>query len=197
RHRRGYRFIGKLSETRVTESPAASAHAPLSSGAAASVSSPAMIGVLGREAELAKMQGWLDRALRGERQTVFVTGEPGIGKTSVVEAFLKQAALVHGLRVVRGQCLEHYGAGEPYLPVLEGFSRLCRSSGGADLLNLLRQHAPAWLAQMPSSVPATERESLQSRTTGATRERVILAMADTIDALSSLSSLLFVLENLQ
>ncbi len=28
----------------------------------------------------------------GERQVVFVTGEPGIGKTTLVEAFLAQAA---------------------------------------------------------------------------------------------------------
>src|SRR6185312_9019802 len=119
-----------------------------------------------------------------------------IGKTSIVEAFLEQAARLTGLRVVRGQCLEHYGAGEPYLPVLEGFSRLCRSSAGAEVLDLLRQHAPAWLLQMPSCVPAIERDNLRARAAGATRERMLREMADAIDALSSESPLLFVLEDL-
>src|SRR6185437_10151986 len=74
-HRRGYRFVAKLSETGGTGDRTESAHSPLSPGMAASGTSPNPISVLGREAELAKMQGWLDRALKGERQIAFVTGE--------------------------------------------------------------------------------------------------------------------------
>ena len=42
-----------------------------------------------RESELSQLHSWLDKALRGERQLVFVTGEPGIGKTTLVDAFLQ------------------------------------------------------------------------------------------------------------
>jgi DNA-binding winged helix-turn-helix (wHTH) protein len=45
-------------------------------------------GFVGRELELAQLHGWLERALLGEHQVVFMTGEPGIGKTTLVEAFL-------------------------------------------------------------------------------------------------------------
>jgi predicted ATPase len=38
--------------------------------------------------ELVQLHEWLEKALRGERQLVFVTGEAGIGKTALVEAFL-------------------------------------------------------------------------------------------------------------
>ena len=44
------------------------------------------------------MQSWpiftrlFAKALRGERQIVFVTGEPGIGKTTLVETFLQSLA---------------------------------------------------------------------------------------------------------
>src|SRR5438874_4687648 len=107
------------------------------------------------------MHSWMNLALAGQRQVVFVTGEPGIGKTTLVEAFVEQAHNSGGIRVVRGQCLEHYGAGEPYLPVLDGFSRLCRSPGGAQVLDLLRQQAPTWLEQMPSLVPQLERGNLK------------------------------------
>jgi predicted ATPase len=44
--------------------------------------------VVGREIELAQLHKWFAKALNGERQLVFVTGEPGIGKTTLIEAFL-------------------------------------------------------------------------------------------------------------
>jgi DNA-binding winged helix-turn-helix (wHTH) protein len=45
--------------------------------------------LVGREAELAQLHGWFEKARSGERQIVFVTGEPGIGKTTLVEAFFQ------------------------------------------------------------------------------------------------------------
>jgi DNA-binding winged helix-turn-helix (wHTH) protein len=44
---------------------------------------------VGREAELAQLHKLLDKSLQGEPLLVFVTGEPGIGKTTLVEAFLQ------------------------------------------------------------------------------------------------------------
>ncbi len=198
-HRRGYRFIGKPSKLPAEKNEPASEQVPVSLPAppiAEVASSAVAIGVLGREADLDKMRGWLNRALAGERQTVFVTGEAGIGKTTVVQAFLQQSAQVRGIRAARGQCLDHHGAGEPYLPVLDAFSRLCRSSGGDHVLSLLRQHAPAWLAQMPSLVPQLERANLHSHTMGTTRERMLREMAETIETLSAECPLLLVLEDL-
>ncbi len=52
--------------------------------------------LVGREAELAQLHGWLEKAGRGERQIIFVTGEAGIGKTTVVEAILARAATKDG-----------------------------------------------------------------------------------------------------
>src|SRR5262249_41730184 len=71
-HRRGYRFIGLLG-----------AQPP---GVELPRSLPSRPGVLGRERESAILRGWLERSLRGKRQVVFVTGEPGIGKTTLVNA---------------------------------------------------------------------------------------------------------------
>src|SRR5262245_11818611 len=47
--------------------------------------------LVGRETELEYLHGRLKKAQSGERQFIFVTGEPGIGKTTVIEAFLTQA----------------------------------------------------------------------------------------------------------
>jgi len=196
-HRRGYRFIGKMTEPALERptTPIHSVAAHPTPEPARSKSRSSRIGILGREGELAQMRLWLDRTLSGERQTIFVTGEPGIGKTTIVQAFLEHAGEASAL-VARGQCLEHYGSAEPYLPVLDGFSRLLRSSEGAPALDLLRQQAPMWLAQMPSVIQQSERDNLQSQTAGASRERILREMAGAIEALTFLSPLLLVLEDL-
>jgi predicted ATPase len=92
--------------------------------------------------------------------------------------------------------LEHYGSGEAYLPVLDGFSRLCRTPAGPQVAGLFRQQAPTWLAQMPSLIQPAERDNLQSQAAGASRERMLREMADAIETLSSESPLLLVLEDL-
>jgi DNA-binding winged helix-turn-helix (wHTH) protein/tetratricopeptide (TPR) repeat protein len=194
-HRRGYRFIGKLSEPISTKTPAETTAASEPSFLVAIGSADAQE-VLGREAELVEMNGWLEHALAGERQTVFVTGEAGIGKTTLVQAFLQQISRDSAILVARGQCLEHYGSGEAYLPVLDGFSRLCRSAAATQVLNCLRQHAPSWLAQMPSVIQPTERSALQLQAQGATRERMLREMAEAIEMLAGESPLLLVLEDL-
>src|SRR5262249_12814253 len=110
-HRRGYRFLGPL---QVPESPwpadALPAGLPPSQ-------------VVGREAELHQLQAWFAQAQRGQRRVVFVSGDAGIGKTTLVEAFLEQIAATAGLWLARGECVEHYGAGEAYLPVLAALGR--------------------------------------------------------------------------
>ncbi len=46
--------------------------------------------IVGFDDELKKLQGFMGGALKGHRQIIFVTGEPGIGKTTLVESFLKR-----------------------------------------------------------------------------------------------------------
>ena len=195
-HRRGYRFIGKLSEASAKNSAVSSASPAFERSPNIATARTDPREALGRDAELAKLRTWLRRAIAGERQTVFVTGEPGIGKTTLVQAFLQQISHDSAILVARGQCLEHYGAGEAYLPVLDGFSRLCRSAAATQVLNCLRQHAPSWLAQMPSAIQPAERSLLQSQAQGATRERMLREMAEAIETLAVESSLLLVLEDL-
>src|SRR5262249_2495240 len=84
--RRGYRFIAPL----MTAPPAAGLTSPVPSSDAQHSGLSTQDSVLvGRETELAQLHGWLEKALAGERQVVFVTGEPGIGKTTLLDAFLR------------------------------------------------------------------------------------------------------------
>jgi class 3 adenylate cyclase/predicted ATPase len=179
--------------------------------------------IVGREAELAQLHQWLEKALNGERRIVFVTGEPGIGKTTLLEAFLfgvrsreefgvpkSPKSKVQGPKspntdprtpspepwFARGQCIEQYGPGEPYMPILEAFGRLCCTPEGKQVVTLLQQYAPTWLAQMPSLLTAAELEALQRTTQGATRERMLREMGEAIDVMTAERPLVLVLEDL-
>jgi predicted ATPase len=132
---------------------------------------------------LTQLHQWLERAWEHERQIVFVTGEPGIGKTTLVQEFLRQeqAAPEERLWVARGQCIEHYGTGEGYLPRLDALGRLCREPGGGQLVELLDKHAPAWLAQMPALLESAKWKELQGKAAGATHARMLRELAEAIE----------------
>ena len=127
---------------------------------------------------------------------VFVTGEAGLGKTTLVEAFVAELGTHGPLWIGHGQCVEHYGAGEAYLPVLEALGRLCRGPGGQELVALLGQQAPTWLVQMPGLVRAADLETLRRRIVGATRERMLRELAEALELLTAQQPLVLVLEDL-
>ena len=198
-HRRGYRFIAEvgtqlsaLSTQAVSRFPSAPRQPPsLNTGSPAPAPQ-----VVGRERELGQLQGWFEKALGGERQVVCITGEAGIGKTTVVEAFVAKVRIETAVWIGHGQCIEHYGEGEAYLPVLEALSRLCRASDGQRITELLAQYAPTWLVQMPSLLSAADLEGLQLRVLGSTRERMLREMAEAVEVLTAEKPLILVLEDL-
>ena len=181
RHRRGYRFLARL----VSSTPDETARGPVSP--VRLVLRPPPL-VVGRERELRELRACLDRAMGGERQIVFVTGEPGIGKTAVVEAFLGHAGS-NELRIAQGRCIEHYGAGEAYLPILEALTGLCRQARGEHFVRLLRRHAPTWLVQMPSLLSDSELNTLQRQTSSVTRERMLRELAEAVEVVTAAAAL--------
>ncbi len=71
---------------------------------------PARGKLVGRDRALSELRQCLGRASRDERQIAFVTGEPGIGKTALVDEFrLRSLTEVTGIHFARGQCVEGYG----------------------------------------------------------------------------------------
>jgi DNA-binding winged helix-turn-helix (wHTH) protein len=120
-HRRGYRFCVPVTPIEGTVSGAVpdGRFAAIGALAPSPVMAASPSGLVGREAELAQLQRWWAQACQGRRQVVFITGEAGIGKTTLVDAFVAQMAATAAVWSARGQCIEHYGAGEAYLPLLE------------------------------------------------------------------------------
>ena len=175
--RRGYRFIGRRAQA--TELAAKAAATPFA----------------GREPERSALDLGLARAREGQRQFVFLTGEPGIGKTTLLNAFLADARGEEGLRIAKGQCIEHFGEGEPYGPVLEAIERLCGQDESEQVVEILQRHAPTWLAQMPSLLEPEAHEAAVRRAAGGGRERMLREFGAACEALARTGTLLLVLED--
>jgi energy-coupling factor transporter ATP-binding protein EcfA2 len=200
---RGYRFLPAVTnEVEVPGAPPGNLVARpgivLSPAAApglprASVAAPAPVG---RGGELQTLSVALARAAAGERQMVFVTGEPGIGKTTLVNAFSGELPADRVL-TIRGQCIEQSGHGEPYLPLLEGLRRLCESPEGGAVTAALGRRAPTWLIQMPGLFPDAELAALQQRTAGATQERMLRELCEALEHLSVERPVVLAIEDLQ
>ena len=115
---------------------------------------------------------------------------------SVVEAFAAQVRQDPTVWLAYGQCVEHYGAGEALLPVLEALGQLCRARVGHGWWRLLRQQAPTWLVQLPWLVTESDRQQWRYELQGATRERMLREFAEVVETLTVETPLVLVLEDL-
>lgn len=190
--RQGYRFIGYRSTLLITPSSVSSFEFQVSS--TESLSLPQLF--VGRQRELRQLQQWFAQAQRGQRQVVLVSGEPGIGKTALVNQFVAQLPATAAVWVGRGQCVEPYGQGEAYLPILEVLGRLGRELGTSKLVAVLRQYAPTWLAQLPALADVTVREELHRQVAGATQERMMRELCDVLEVLTAEQLFILILEDL-
>jgi DNA-binding winged helix-turn-helix (wHTH) protein/predicted ATPase len=172
-HGRGYRFIAPVH--------AANTSTPL----------PLVSDVLvGREQELAQLHALHEVAQQGTRRIALIAGEAGIGKTTLVDAFV--AGVVEEGRTVvgHGQCVEQYGAGEAYLPILEALGRMGRDPNIA-LREILREQAPDWLAHLPTLAGDTK-----PPIGPVTPARMLRELADALETLAAREPLILVLEDL-
>lgn len=151
---------------------------------------------VGRAAELAHLHGLLERCRAMRRQVVFVSGEPGIGKTTLVDCFSEELRSLRLARLASGQCIDLRGASEPYLPVLELLGGLCQEDNDGKVRSALERWAPSWVLQMPGIVDAEAAESLRRRVPNPTRERMLRELTDALDVLAKDNALVLVLEDL-
>jgi DNA-binding winged helix-turn-helix (wHTH) protein len=166
-HGRGYRFVADV--TAPTSGP--------------EWAETAVSGIVGRDAELATLWTGLAAAESGSRQLILISGEPGIGKTALVEAFL--AGLDQSIELIGlGQC-DPVGAGEPYAPALEAIFDLAKGPQAAEVLRCLDAVAPGWLLQLPALIDVDHGSSLVNRTLGSTPERMLREALDLFDGLAS------------
>ncbi len=177
--RHGYRFVG-------LPRPGA----PTAATPVPAMPRPAAAVPIGRGAAFERLQQAAAAALGGQRRIVWLGGEAGVGKTTLVEHF----AAGCGLRVAHGQCVQQFGAGEPYLPVLEALGSLCRSDPA--LVELLRSVAPTWLLQLPWLCTKAERAGLHQQLAGVHPDRMLREAGELLDRYTQQVPLLLVTEDL-
>jgi DNA-binding winged helix-turn-helix (wHTH) protein/tetratricopeptide (TPR) repeat protein len=193
-HRRGFRFIGSVRSAETRDQLPGVARDPLQTLDLRQSTSI----FLGRAAELRRLEDAFHRARLGERQLVFITGETGIGKTALVEAFLRSHTVrkEHDVRVAHGYSVEQSGAREAYLPVLAALGGLAGSGAPEDFVPLFRRYAPTWLVQMPWLLDPAEAAALRSSLPGGHPERMLRELAVFLERITETTSLIVVLEDL-
>jgi serine/threonine protein kinase/predicted ATPase len=117
--------------------------------------------VVGRDVEIDALMHEFDRAQRGKGRLVTISAEAGMGKTTLLDEFLRQlTARDEPVRVGRGRCSERLAGSEAYLPVLEALDSLQQSPQLGSLSRLMRALAPNWYVQI---MPPTENDSSAAR----------------------------------
>ncbi|HEY1802595.1 MAG TPA: AAA family ATPase [Terriglobales bacterium] len=180
--RRGYRFIANVQE--VSQAPQVVLPRP----------GPAKF--IGRTKELQQLGDFLEKAKGGTRQIVFIAGEIGVGKTTLIDMFEQQAFATNAdVRVIRGQCVEGFGTPEPYYPILEALGHLLSGQDGDQLAEILAARAPTWLAQFPSLLKLQHREMLHHEIMGATKERMLREICEALEAITANKTVVLILED--
>jgi len=153
--RLGYRFIAKMAGPVLTQSASKPGPAP-ESIQLEMVSDPTVF--VGRKAPLARLREAWSRAQAGQRQLVWIAGDAGVGKSTLLEAFTRSSGAV---AIAQGQCVEQHGTGEPYLPVLQALGDLARVY--PELATIMRSTAPTWLVGPLTSVDPKPSQVARSR----------------------------------
>jgi predicted ATPase len=128
---------------------------------------------VGRRQERAALCAGFEEAAAGHGLLLCVTGEPGLGKTTLVEDFLDElAAGGRPYWVGRGRCSERLAGAEAYLPFLEVLDSLVQGDGGTSATRMLKSLAPTWYVQVaPPTAADPLRTGARADAEGASQER--------------------------
>jgi DNA-binding winged helix-turn-helix (wHTH) protein len=169
-HRRGFRFIAPIT----TDEPIGADQANTVEVSDAGI-------FVGRRAELKILIESWHRARQGPMQIVIVAGDPGIGKTALVDRFLTEIAkdAGDGLVVGRGQCLDLNATAEPFMPILEALRSITGTGAAARLAELIRIHAPSWQPLLFSDAARPEAPRGEPGHESMVRELIVVLQAIT------------------
>ncbi|MFE6419331.1 AAA family ATPase [Streptomyces enissocaesilis] len=143
--------------------------------------------LVGREDELARLTGVLERARAGEARAVLIAGDAGVGKTRTLDEVAGRAAAA-GTTILTGHCVDLGDVGLPYLPFTEILGVLAADERFAAVL-AAHPVADRLLGAGPQEAEGRD---------GTTRSRLRLFedVAALLAELSDVAPLLLVLEDL-
>lgn len=184
--RLGYRFTAPVMRIESSIDPPASPSVVASR-------SDRRLRMVGRTEELDVLRRAFDDVMSGAGRMVAVSGEPGIGKTTVVESFLTE--IEERCRIGSGRCSERLAGAEPHLPILEALDELT----GLDprLMQILSARAPTWLRHVvPRSRERTRAHEGVEPDSARTSERLMRELTTFLEDASSQRPVTIVIEDL-
>ena len=189
-HGRGFRFVGDVAEL----GDSSAQETKLDTGIPVEPHPPASSMLPGRAEHQSELLSSLALAKSGTRQIVFITGDAGLGKTTLLRSFIAALAQDESVYVAHGQCLEHHGSGEAYMPILEAIARLCGEENTPAIAEIMSQRAPTWAQQMPG----LELNDItgQVRQRGGNQDRMLREMVEALEVFTSKHTLVLVLEDI-
>jgi predicted ATPase/predicted Ser/Thr protein kinase len=153
---------------------------------------------VGRQRERTALRAAFEEAASGRGSMLCVTGEPGLGKTTLVESFLEDlAASGQSWRLARGCCSERLAGAEAYLPVLEALDSMLRDSDATSAAQAMKLFAPSWYVQLEPLVaddPSLARMRAEGK--AVSQERLKLELAVLLGELSRQRPLIMFFEDI-
>ncbi len=145
--------------------------------------------VVGRALELAELRESWETLRAGASACLFVSGEAGIGKTTLLDTFVDELASgAERVATARAGCDSSEGLAEPHQVWLRLLAQLAGGSAGRRSLAALRRLAPHWSAQLPGGTPLPPPPN--------PRARLLRELAAFIAALAERRPLVLVLDDL-
>ena len=165
----------------------------------ASLTASARRTTVGRETQRVQLR----RVYAGVRERrgliVAVTGEPGIGKTSLIEDFLSEVASSGAApTIARGRCSERLAGAEAYLPVLEALDSLLHRRDRPLIDETMKTFAPTWYLEVAKrTFEEVSLAQLRERTPLGSQERMKRELSALLEELSRVRPLVLFVDDLQ
>ena len=153
--------------------------------------------MVGRAREREELRAAFDRTTAGRGLVVGIAGEPGIGKTTLVDGFLAETeAGTTAVWIGRGRCSERLAGTEAYLPILEALESLLRGDSTGAISRTLQRVAPTWASQVVPNEAHQRPAALPYRTPAASQDRLKREIVNLVEELSRIQPLVLLVEDL-
>ena len=153
---------------------------------------------VGRKSERAELVSAFEAAASGGGSLLCISGEPGIGKTTLVEDVLAELETeAGGPTIGRGRCSERLAGTEAYLPLLEALESLLGGDSSGWVARLMRLVAPTWFVQVaPLAADDASDARLTAEIKDASQERMKRELDSFVQEVSRLRPLVLFLDDL-
>ena len=153
---------------------------------------------VGRETQRVQLRRAYAAVREGRGGIVAVTGEPGIGKTSLIEDFLNEVASSSAPpTLARGRCSERLAGAEAYLPVLEALDSLLHRRAGPSVDETMKTSAPTWYLEVAKrTLEQVSLAQLREHAPLASQERMKRELSSLLEELSRVQPVVLFIDDL-